>query len=475
MCLQNVNKENSKPNILFIFADQLRYDSLGSSGNKVIKTPNLDRLASEGAALDNAFSCCPICSPYRAQILTGRYAHKNGVIQNDYEMHTNQITYPQKMNEAGYRTAHIGKWHLGRGPYTKERRYGFDYMYAYNCDHIYYNVEYFENEKGPIKTKDWSPEVETSKALEFMKRHLCEFPDRPFSLHLGYAPPHNNTDNMYSESTYNHGRYQVYPQEYNIYSPDEVPMSPNVPTPLAEFARKEIADYYGNITALDDQVGRILEYLDKSGLRDNTIVVFTSDHGDHLRSHGYGVTGDLWMHPSKRINKATPYEEAVHIPFIMRYPKMIKEGERPQIMFNSVDVMPTLLGLCEIDIPEGVQGHDLSHTMRGESGYEPDSVYMQILGRGWHNRTIGTEIWRAVRTSRWTYTRFLPMENIETNTWLFDRETDPYELNNLSGLDEYSDIESGLEKRLKQWMIETDDPFDHGRRNPVTRVILDLE
>ena len=280
---------------------------------------------------------------------------------------------------------------------------------------------------------------------------------------------------MYQIGAYNQGRYEVYPQEYDIYDPAEVPINPNVPTPLREFAKKEIADYYGNITGLDAQVGRVLDYLDESGLSDNTIVVFTSDHGDHLRSHGYGVTGDRWLHPSKRINKATPYEESVHIPFIIRYPGKAKAGERTGTMFNSVDVMPTLLGLCGLDIPEKVQGYVLSHAVKGEQGYEPDSVYMQILGRGWHNRLIGTELWRAVRTTRWTYARFLPMENIETNTWLFDHENDPYELKNLSGVDEYSDIESDLEKRLKQWMIETDDPFDHGKRNPLTKTLSALE
>ncbi len=321
------------PNIVYVFADQLRYNALGSSGNQIIQTPHLDRLAEEGMVFDQAFSSCPICSPYRAQLITGRYSHKNGVMDNEYALFEGQVTMHQALKNAGYRTAHIGKWHLGYGPYTEEKRYGLDYMFAHNCDHHYYNTTYYENELGPIKTDGWSPEIETNKAMEFMEEHCSRNDGAPFSLHLGFAPPHNNVAYYYNRG---HLPYDMYPGEFNTHDPAKVELRPNVPTPLADFARDEIADYYGNVASLDAQVGRIMSKLEELGIADNTIICFSSDHGDHLRSHGYGCPGDRWLHHTKRANKATPHEEAIHIPFILRYPDGVEGNHRTQVLFNSV-------------------------------------------------------------------------------------------------------------------------------------------
>ena len=241
---------------------------------------------------------------------------------------------------------------------------------------------------------------------------------------------------------------------------------------LDDFTREEIADYYGNVSSLDAQVGRLMAKLEELGISDNTIVCFSSDHGDHLRSHGYGCPGDGWLHHTKRANKATPHEEAIHIPFILRYPDMVKGESRTGILFNSVDVMPTLLGMCGIDIPEGVQGKDLSHAARGENGIEPDSVYLQILGPGWPHRGRWVGYWRGVRTDRWVYARWHNPEQYEHGIWLFDRDNDPYEMNNLAGQQEFSEIESQLESRLQQWLRDTEDPFDTGERDADTGMLL---
>ena len=155
-----------KPNIVFVFDDQHRYTALGASGNPVIRTPNLDRLATQGLTFDRAFSSCPICSPYRGQLLTGRYAHKNGVIDNEYRMRDDQVTLAQAFKRAGYHTGYVGKWHLGYPPYTEDKRYGFDTMAAYNCIHSYYKVAYSENESDPIKIDGWAPEKETDLAIQ---------------------------------------------------------------------------------------------------------------------------------------------------------------------------------------------------------------------------------------------------------------------------------------------------------------------
>jgi arylsulfatase A-like enzyme len=461
--------DNPYPNIVYVFADQLRYSALGSSGNRIVQTPHLDRLAEEGVVLDQAFSSCPICSPYRAQLITGRYSHQNGVMDNEYELFEGQEILHQVLKNAGYRTAHIGKWHLGHPPYTIDKRYGLDYMYAHDCDHHYYNTTYYENEQGPIKTHGWSPEIETSKAMEFIEDHVERNDGSPFSVHLSFAPPHNNVAYYYNNG---HLPYDMYPGEFNIHNPATVELHPNIPTPLADFAREEIADYYGNVTSLDYQVGRIMAKLKELGIEDNTILCFSSDHGDHLRSHGYGCPGDRWLHYTKRANKATPHDEAIHIPFILRYPDKVEGKKRTQVLFNSVDVMPTLLALCGIEIPGGVQGTDLSHTLTGDSGFEPDSVYLQILGPGWPSRGQWVGYWRGLRTDRWLYARWHQPEQYEYGIWLFDRESDPYEMNNLAGRPDHSEIQNSLEARLKQWMQDTEDPFETGERDPDTGMLL---
>lgn len=445
-----------RPNVLFVFADQLRYSALGSNGNQVVRTPNLDRLAGQGIAFDRAFSSHPLCSPYRAHVMTGRYGQLNGVVDNEYCLRDDQVTLPQALKAAGYHTAFVGKWHLGEGPYTQDKRYGFDYMAAYNCQHAYYKTSYWENERGPIKNDTWAPVGETDLAIRFIENHRRETPGAPFALIMSWGPPH--------------WPYDQYPKEFKIYDPATVDLLPNVPVQMAAFARKEIADYYGNVSALDAQVGRLMAALDQLGIAGNTIVCFSSDHGDHLSSHGFGKPADKWMHPTMRASKASPFDEAAHIPFIMRFPGRVAPSRRTAAMFSSVDVMPTLLGLCGVAVPKDVQGRDLSYVATGKEGPPPpDSVYLQNMGTGWPNRSQWVGFWRGVRTDRWLYARW---HNKERGPLLFDLKNDPYEQRNLAGQKEFAKVQQQMEDRLKQWMTETHDPFDTGPRDPKTSMLL---
>ena len=441
------------PNIIFVFSDQQRYDTMGCTGNTMIETPAFDRLAAEGVLFEQAFSSCPICSPYRAQILTGRYSHQNGVLDNEYRLSDDQTTLAQALKAAGYRTCYVGKWHLGYGPYTPEKRYGFDELVANNCQHNYFDVAYWRNEEGPIKVGQWAPAEETDLAIRFMEAHRNSAGDTPFFLMLSWGPPH--------------WPYDEYPEEYNVYTPDAVDVPGNVPKQMEAFAREEIADYYGNIAGLDAQMGRLMDWLEEIGLREDTIVCFSSDHGDHLSSHGYGKPMDGWLHHSKRASKATPYEESIHIPFILSYPRRVGAGKITDVLFSSVDVMPTLLALAGVDVPTGVQGQDLSHAVLGGTGPSPDSVYLQILGPGWPHRGDWVGFWRGLRTDRWVYARWLHDED----AWLFDRENDPLEMTNLAGRPEHAEIQRQLEQRLQQWMADTGDPFETGARDPATGML----
>jgi arylsulfatase A-like enzyme len=443
-----------RPNILFVFADQLRYTALGSSGNPVVRTPHLDRLASEGVVFEQAFSNCPICSPFRGTLLTGKYPHKNGVVDNEYRLFPGQDTLPRVLGQAGYRTGFVGKWHLGYGPYTEDKRHGFDYLAANNCIHDYYKVRYHENERGPITVDGWAPDDETSLGIRFMQDHVRRGDDSPFMLMLGWGPPH--------------WPYKQYPDEYNVYDPAAVDLPKNVPVQMADFARREIAHYYGNVTGLDAQMGRLLESLDRLGVAEDTIVCFTSDHGDHLSSHGYGKPMDQWMHHSMRASKATPYDESIHIPFLVRWPAAIEPGRRTSALFSAIDMMPTLLGLCGVESPAGVQGSFLSHELTGGEGTARDSVYLQILGPGWPHRGPWVGFWRGVRTDRWLYARW---HADEREPLLIDLTEDRWEMRNLAGQPDHAATQRQMEARLRQWIAETDDPFDSGERELTTGML----
>jgi arylsulfatase A-like enzyme len=440
-----------KPNIVFVFADQLRYTAMGCCGNEIVKTPNFDRMASQGIIFDNCCANHPLCSPYRANLITGKYGFANGVPDNEYLLWDNQVTLPRALKPVGYNTAFIGKWHLGHGPYPEDGRHGFDYMAAYNCQHSYYKTTYHENETDKMRIQKFAPEGETDLAIKFMENHLAKKDSNPFALFMGWGPPH--------------WPYDQYPEECKIYHPAKVDLPPNVPPQMAHFARREIADYYGNVTAIDAQMGRLMATLDRLGIADDTILCFSSDHGDHLSSHGYVKPMDRWMHSSMRASKSTPYDEACHIPFIMRYPRSVSAGQRTRAMFSTVDVMPTLLALCGMGIPAGVQGHNLAHVATGKDGpAPPDSVYMMNMGPGWPNRRRWVGFWRGIRTDKYVYARWLDKD--EHRTLLFNCADDPFEMKNLEGHKEYAQVKKDMEERLQQWIKDTNDPFETGKRKP---------
>jgi len=455
----------AKPNIVFVFADQLRYDALGSNGNRLVRTPSFDRLAREGMAFDQAYSSCPLCSPYRGQVLTGRYSHANGVVCNEYALFEDQQTIAHILSNEAYRTAFVGKWHLGHAPYTQAKRHGFDDLYAYNCDHDYFHLKYWHNTDGPFEMGNFAPIVETNLAIDWMRRHVEDTPGKPFCLFLAWGPPHWGTGRGGSGLD-----YTQYPQEHNLYDPEGIDLAANVPAQFDGFARKEMADYLGMVTALDACMGTMLDALDSLALAEDTIVCFSSDHGDHLSSHGYGKPNDFWMDPSLRASKGTPYEESAHIPFAIRFPSRVPPNMRTDTMFSSVDVLPTLLGLCDMAVPPDIQGTNLAAAAVGDACEGPDSVYLQILGTGWPTRDEWTGLWRGVRTTDFTYARW---QRPTEKRVLFDRKKDPFEMHNVAENDEYADVAEQLETRLKRWMAETNDPFDTGKRLPANGM-LDL-
>ena len=445
-----------KPNILFIFDDQHRHSAMGCYGNRTVRTPAFDRFAGQGMVFDQAFSSCPICSPFRGQVLTGNYSHTNGVACNEYELFSNQVTLARALEPAGYRSAYIGKWHLGYPPYTEQKRHGFDLLAAYNCRHDYDGFVYHENEGERVRVEGWGPTGETDRALRFIEEHVENHPDAPFLCMLGWGPPHWSGPD-----------YDDYPVRFKHYDPSEVDLPPNVPRAMAEFARGEIAHYYGMVEGLDHEFGRLMDALDRLGLAENTIVVFTSDHGDHLSAHGYGKPFDRWLHPTRQGSKATPFDESIHIPLLVRGPGV--GSGRTDVLFSSVDFMPTILSLCGIEDRPPMQGTDLSAIVGGGDEEGPDSVYLQIIGQGWPDRHRWIGHWRALRTRDWVYARWIDDAD---GPFLFDRRNDPYEMKNLYGDPAHRHVRDELEGKLRRWMKNTDDPFETGERHAVTGELM---
>ena len=449
-----------RPNILFVFSDQQRYSALGANGNGIIQTPVLDAMAAEGMVCDNMFSNHPLCSPYRAILLTGRYGWQNLVIDNEYSPRRDIPTLPGTLREHGYGTAHVGTWHLGKGPYGDDNRYGLDYLAALAGGRgrgAYYDRTYYENDEGPNFYRGWTPTNETDLAIQFIEKHLNARTDDPFAVFVSWRPPH--------------WPYKQYPDEYNIYNPADMDVPGNVPDEMKAWAHEELADYYGCCTGLDAEMGRLLEALDRLGIKDNTIVCYTSDHGDHLSSHGYGKPSSRWLDESMRASKATPYEESCHVPFVVRWPDAIEAGTRTDAFFGAIDIVPTLLGACGVPLPEGLQGRDISSVWQGgeaptDTELTPggsESVYLQNMAHGWPNRDGWVGRWRGVRTERYTYARWFANER---GPYLFDRQEDPLEMVNLANSAEARPALQEMEERLHRWMEGTKDPFEYGRRGP---------
>ncbi len=399
---------SKKPNIIYLFADQMRASAMGCMGNSEVITPHLDKLASQGVLFTNAISAQPVCSPYRANLMTGRFGHSTGVVHNDLRLPDNELLISEIWKKEGYSTGYIGKWHLGgyrENPVDKVNRRGWDYWAVRNCDHGHMRPAYWLNDATePITVKDaWEPDVQTDLAIEYIKKNK----DNPFAMMVSYGPPHNP--------------YKA-PQKYlDMYK--DVKLKGRLNDPEVDLER--LKNYYAMVTSLDDCVGRIVESLEKAGIADNTILCFTSDHGDMLGSQGHKL-------------KQRPWEESINIPFIMRYPNKIKPAKK-DYLFSSVDVMPTLLDFCGATIPKNVDGQSLADLLIGKTKKEQDELFLFNTHAGAGPKSD----WRGIRTKEWVYAFHA------FGDWImYDLKNDPNELNNLIGNPKYKAKRDELKNRL---------------------------
>lgn len=329
------------PNVVIILPDMWRGQALGCMGNPDVRTPCLDQLAAEGILFRKIFANTPLCCPGRANLWTGTYASRNGMVANDLRLRETQTTLGELFSAAGYTTGYIGKWHLDGGPRLPgfvppgPQRHGFKFWAANECYHgNYFDTQYFRNDSTPIPIRKYEVDAWFDIALEF----VADRRNRPFFLIIAPSPPHEP--------------YAAPVQYARMYNPQQLVMRPDwtgEPTKGGEGKgrRLDIAIYYAAITAIDAQVGRLMQRLESLSLDSNTIVFFTSDHGNMLGAHGW--TG-----------KQVPWEESIRVPGILRFPRRVRPGKQLETLLSHVDVAPTLLGLCGLPVPQWMQGRNLA-------------------------------------------------------------------------------------------------------------------
>ena len=421
-----------KPNIVFLLTDQWRLQATGYSGNTQVKTPNIDKLAAQSTNLTHAVAGWPVCCPYRGSFLTGQYPLTHGIFLNDVGIGSDPVGLGDAFKQQGYDTAYIGKWHIdgqGRSAYIPpERRLGFDYFKALECTHDYNNSAYYAQDSDEKLTwEGYDVFAQTADAQSYLRDHAD---GNPFLLVLSWGPPHNP--------------YETAPAQFRqLYDKDSIQLRPNVPAHLADEAREWIAGYYAHCTAIDKSVGDIMTTLDELDVTENTILIFTSDHGDMLGSQG-------------NQRKQRPWNEALRVPFLVRLPN--QDGNECDAMINAHDIMPTLLGLCGLPIPETVEGADFSGVFSGGDDPSGGAALMACFHPfgEWTRDNDGRE-YRGVRTRRYTYVRTLD------GPWLlYDNEADPYQSTNQVNQPDYAEIQAHLENELQRKLTEMNDEFLDG-------------
>ena len=428
-----------RPNVVFMLTDEWRAQATAYAGDPNARTPTLDALAARAVNCTGVISGLPLCCPARASLMTGQYPLTHGVFINDVPLEPKGTTLGEAFRKAGYQTGYIGKWHLHgspdghygrRGTYIPtDKHFGFDYWKASECDHNYDHERYFVgNNPTPSFWPGYAPIAETEDACHFIDAHAHN--PTPFFLMLSLAPPHFP--------------YGTAPAPDRVLFADKnLELRPNVPLAFRDQATQSLRGYYAHIAALDSCMKRVLETLESNGLTDDTIVVFSADHGDMLFSQG--LEGKLY-----------PWDESIRIPFLVQYPRKLgQRGKKISIPMNSPDIMPTLLGLAGLPVPFGVQGIDFSNLLVTDKiDRAPTSAFINNPVSTFQLRQHGFDSWRGVRTERYTYIR-----SIKGPWLLYNDQQDPFQKHNLLGKPEGTGILLSLEAELKFWLRKLDDQF----------------
>jgi len=435
----------ARPNIVFILVDDLRWDALGSMGHPFVKTPNIDRIARQGALFANYFVTTPLCSPSRASILTGRYVHAHGVTGNgnNNELSHKLVTFPRLLHDSGYETAYVGKWHMGTDDMPRP---GFDRWVSFRGQGVYVDPEVNIDGKSGRVT-GYMTDILNQHALDFVKRAR----QKPFALYLAHKAVH--------------GPFTPAERHQDWYANDPIARRPNCNDTLegrpaltrevpAEAARKQAAkkqaakkqqavssgeqlirNQLRALMAVEDGVGMIFKALEETGQLDNTMLVFTSDNGYFWGEHKLG-------------DKRWSYEESIRDPLLVRYPKLIKAGTRIEQDALNIDLAPTFLELGGVRPPKQMQGRSLLPLLKGGAADWRRSFLTEYFAEEQNPRT---PTWQGVRTPRWKFTHYPELQGMDE---LYDLQADPYEMKNLindpAAAQALSQMKDELQRLLKE-------------------------
>ncbi|MGZ0708276.1 sulfatase family protein [Coraliomargarita sp. W4R53] len=430
-----------RPNILYILTDQMRSTALSCAGVEKVHTPHLDRLAAEGTRFTNAVANTPSCAPSRGNIFTGLHTLAHGVVNNELRVKNDGPSLAGSLGKHGYKCGYIGKWHLdggARAAFTPpgKRRLGFDdYWAVANCTHNYMCGFYYNEEPKPILIDGYEPIHQTDLAINYITPKAKE--EDPFFLVLSIGSPHDP--------------YLEMPDELlKRYNPDEVQLmetnSTYVPAEIMQAKQTILAGYYAHISAIDDQLARLESSLKAQGLYENTIVVFTSDHGDMLGNHG-------------QYYKSQPWRESIGVPLLMRWPGHIPAGRVTDAPIGLIDLTSSLLSLAGANIPAEMQGTDLSALILGDESAAPESVFINFVV---DVHCIPSPPFRGIVTRTHTYA-----ETVDGPWLLYDDKADPWQKNNLITWanrenPEVVALQAAMHTILQQWLELTNDPFENG-------------
>jgi len=405
----------ARPNLVFIYTDDQRWDAMSCAGHPFLKTPNMDRIAREGVRFRNAFVTLPLCSPSRASFLTGQYAHTHRVTTNanNSDLSRQLSTFPRLLQQAGYETAFVGKWHMGN---DDSPRPGFDRWVSFRGQGVY-NDPPLNIDGQATKAQGYMTDILADHAVGFLRRAHA----KPFLLYMGHKAVH--------------GPFTPAERHKDLYSTEPIPCPPSIkdnlegkpalrrPAGEKQYTPEVQAQLRGPnenlirnqlrcLAAVDESVGRVLAALEETGQLDDTLVIFTSDNGYFWGEHGLG-------------DKRAAYEESIRIPMVVRYPKLIRaRAVRDDAVLN-IDVAPTLLEVAGAPPAPAMQGRSMLPLLQGRSGGWRRSFLAEYFHEPQFPRVPS---WQAVRTDRWKYIRYTELKDMDE---LYDLKADPYEMRNL--------------------------------------------
>ncbi len=416
-----------RPNLVFVFSDQQSWDMLGCYGNPDVRTPRLDQFAQEGIRFLHCISKSPVCTPYRGMLFSGQHPLKTGALSNDIQMRPGNGRYfAEVLRDHGYRLGYFGKWHLYGGDRVRgvppgPLRYGFDHEFLINNCTLVFDAKraYYWSQDGATRLLygDWEPYAQTRQAIQFIQQHAAH----PFALFLSWHPPHN-----WSSEPEGYGA----PDDcLALYDPQRIRLRPSVED--TQKVRRMYQGHMAMITSLDRAFGWLMDALEAHGLKERTIVVFTSDHGDMLLSYG-------WTR-----NKGRAEHLSCRVPLLIRWPGRLRP-RTSEMLIGTLDLMPTLLGLMGLPVPNECDGHNLAPALLTERDDDaPDAIPLFFYPANW----------RGLYTRRYTYSVAIAAPDDHPDpasvyNVLYDRQTDPWELTNLFHSTTHANLRTELHARM---------------------------